>query len=295
LPRGIRHGLRFEVHLSLAEWRHEEVILSFTASESDIAAATAYEELHVPALFRQWAPQVVETAQISPGERVLDVACGTGVLAREAARHGGAEGFVAGVDVNPGMLEVAARRTPGIEWRVAPATSLPYEADSFDAVISQFGLMFFQDPSAALREMMRVLTPGGRVAVAVWASLDESEAYPIEVALLERLAGQPAADALRAPFAFGDPDGLIELFEDAGVSSVAVATRHGRARFPSIRTMVEADLRGWLPVMGVDLDENVIERILDEAEQDLRQYVTPEGTVEFDSPAHIISGRKPQR
>ena len=120
------------------------------------------------------------------------------VLAREAALRLGNEGLVAGLDVSPGMLAVAKRLAPTIEWREGAAESLPYEAESFDAVVSQFGMMFFQDRGTALREMMRVLAPGGRMAVAVWESLDKSEAYPREVALLERLAGQRAADALRA-------------------------------------------------------------------------------------------------
>lgn len=275
------------------EERFEEDRIRITATDQEIAAATAYEELHVPALFLQWAPRVIEAAQIRPGQRVLDVACGTGVLAREAGRHSGTDGFVAAVDISPGMLAVASRQAPEIEWRIAPADSLPFDDDSFDAVISQFGLMFFQDRPAALREMMRVLAPGGRCAAAVWASLDESEAYPIEVALLERLAGRKAADALRAPFVLGNVDELGGLFEDSGVASVGVTTHYGRARFPDIRTMVEADLRGWLPVMGVVLTEEEIVHILEEAEHDLGVYVTPEGTVEFDSPAHIVTGHKP--
>ena len=114
--------------------------------------------------------------------------------------------------------------------------------------------------------MLRVLTPGGTVAVAVWDLLENSAAYPIEVELLERLAGQRAADALRAPFVLGDPEELTTLFESAGVASVAITTRTGTARFPSIRSMVEADLRGWLPVMGVALKEAQIQRVLVEAE-----------------------------
>ncbi len=269
--------------------------MGITATDEETTAAEAYEELHVPALFRQWAPRVIEAAQIQSGDRVLDVACGTGVLAREATRNSGAEGYVAAVDISPGMLAVASRRTPEIEWRLSPAESLPFDDDSFDAVISQFGLMFFEDRSAAIREMMRVLAPGGRVAAAVWASLEDSEAYAIEVALLERLAGRQAANALRAPFVLGDVEHLGGLFEDSGVASAAVTTHHGRARFPDIRTMVEADLRGWLPVMGVVLCEEEIERILKEAEHDLRTFVTANGTVEFDSPAHIVTGYKPQR
>ena len=266
--------------------------MRINASEGEIAAATAYENLHVPALFRQWAPRVVDAARIEADDRVLDVACGTGVLAREAASILGDDGFVAGLDPAPGMLAVASQLAPLIEWQEGTAESLPYATGSFDVVISQFGLMFFQDREAALREMLRVLAPGGRMAVAVWDSLENSEAYPTEVALLDRIAGQAAADALRAPFVLGNRQELAGLFEDAGVASVEIATHHGTARFPSIRTMVEADLRGWLPVMGVALSEEQIERILKEAEQALSEYVTEDGAVEFDSPAHIVTGRK---
>ena len=209
-----------------------------------------------------------------------------------AALHVGDSGFVEGLDAAPGMLAVANRLAPTIEWREGVAESLPYESESFDAVISQFGLMFFQDRAVALSEMMRVLAPGGRVSVAVWESLENSEAYPKEVSLLERLAGEPAANALRAPFVMGDKSELTTLFENAGFTSVEIATHHGTARFPSIRIMVEADLRGWLPVMGVVLSEDKIESILSEAEGALNQYVTSRGTVEFDSPAHIVSGQK---
>lgn len=259
------------------------------ASEAEIAAATAYEDLHVPALFRQWAPRLVEAARIQPGDRVLDVACGTGVLAREALNYVGHNGVVAGLDPTPGMLSVASRLAPGIQWRRGVAESLPYEADSFDAVVSQFGLMFFRDRTEALSEMLRVLAPGGRLAVAVWESLDNSEAYPDEVALLERIGGREAADALRAPFALGDRQELVQLFASAGAHDVSVTTRRGTARFPSIRIMVEADLRGWLPVMGVFLSEDQIEEILTEAEACLARFVTSEGAVAFDAPAHVVT------
>ncbi len=82
------------------------------------------------------------------------------------------------------------------------------------------------------------------------------------------------------------------MFEEAGFTSVEIATHHGTAKFPSIRTMVEADLRGWLPVMGVLLPEEQIDTILNEAEEALSQYVTPDGSVQFDSPAHIVTGQK---
>jgi ubiquinone/menaquinone biosynthesis C-methylase UbiE len=266
--------------------------VNITATEKEIAAARAYEDLHVPALFQQWAPRVVAAAGIRPEHRVLDIACGTGVLAREVSSHLASDGFVAGIDAARGMLAVANELAPSIEWKEGIAESLPYTDDSFDVVVSQFGLMFFRDRQAALREILRVLVPGCRMAVAVWGSLENSKAYSIEVALLERLAGREAADALRAPFVLGDRAKLAKLFRDAGVASVEVTTHHGMARFPSIRTMVEADLRGWLPVMGVDLAEDQIESILEEAERALARFVTAERTVEFDAPGHIVTGQK---
>ncbi len=261
-------------------------------TEEQVAAAQAYEDLHVPALFQQWVEPLLDAARIKPGQRVLDVACGTGVLARAAALRVGPEGSVAGVDVGAGMLAVAKCLEPTVQWRQGNAESLAYADESFDAVVSQFGLMFFADRHSALREMLRVLIPGGTLAVAVWDSLENSAAYPIEVALLEHIAGTAAADALRAPFVLGEQNLLLSLFEDAGAESVSITSRSGTARFPSVRTMVEADLRGWLPVMGVELSEDTVQCILEQAETALREYVTPSGQVVFDSPVHIITGSK---
>jgi SAM-dependent methyltransferase len=260
--------------------------------QAQIEAANAYEALFVPALFGQWAPKVVEAAQIQPGQRVLDVACGTGVLAREVASRAGSTGYVAGLDPNPGMLAVAKQLTPGGDWKEGLAESLPFADHSFDAVVSQFGFMFFTDRRQALREMVRVLVPGGRLAVAVWDSLDNIPAYAAEVTLVERIAGPPAAHALRAPFVLGDRRELEVLFRDAGVGSVEIATHRGTARFPSIQSMVEADLRGWLPVMGVMLPEEQINRILEEADQALGPYVSEQAPAMFEVSAHIVTAAK---
>ena len=261
-------------------------------SQAALDAAGAYDALMVPALFGPWAPVVADAGRIAEGERVLDVACGTGVLAREVAQRVGEEGFVAGVDANEGMLALAGRLSPDIEWRHGRAESLPYPDQSFDAVVSQFGLMFFADRIAALREALRVLEDGGRLAFAVFDAIEGIPAYAAELALLQRIGGVAAAEALRAPFALGDPRRLARLLEEAGAAAVDVQTKPGRARFPGVRIMVEADLRGWLPVMGVDLDEPTIERILGEAEAVLEPYVTPGGEVEFDIAAHIVTGER---
>lgn len=260
--------------------------------QAQIDAARAYEALFVPALFAQWAPKVADAARIQPGQRVLDVACGTGVLAREVRSRTGSHGRVVGIDANAGMIAAAEQFAPGIEWRVGVAESLPSPDESFDAVVSQFGLMFFSDPRQALREMLRVLAPGGRLAVAVWDALDNMPAYAAEVSLLERTAGRHAADALRAPFVLGDRQDLVALFSEAGVAAADITTHHGTARFPSIRTMVEADLRGWLPVMGVNLTEDRIGHILQDADQALGSWAAADGLATFHLSAHLVAAQK---
>lgn len=266
--------------------------MSESTPGSGIEAAEAYESLFVSGLFGEWAPRVAEAAGVGPGERVLDVACGTGVLAREVARRVGEEGLVAGVDPGPGMLAVARKLSPSVRWKEGTAESLPFPDDSFDVVVSQFGLMFFQDRGRAAGEMLRVLRTGGRVAVCVWNGLEANPAYAAVVALLEKTAGEAAADGLRAPFVLGDRDSLAALFSEAGAHGTEVWTHAGTGRFPSIRAMVEADIRGWLPLVGVVLPEDVIGRVLDEAEAILAPYVTPEGTVEFPTSAHVVTAQK---
>ena len=231
---------------------------------------------------------MLDLAAPRPGDRVLDVACGTGVLARAASRRVGERGSVTGLDPNPGMLSVARDLAPEVDWQEGVAENLPFADESFDVVVSQFGLMFFTDRTTALAEMRRVLAPGGRLAVAVWDALDNSPAYSLEVELLERRAGSAAADALRAPFVLGDVTELKALFATAGLAGARVVTETGAARFPSIRVQVEADLRGWLPAMGVQLTEDVIETVLRDAEEVLAPFLRPDGEVVFASPAHIV-------
>jgi SAM-dependent methyltransferase len=259
---------------------------------AQIAAASAYEELFVPALFQQWTHLLIQAAGLEPGSHVLDVACGTGVLARDALSTVGPSGSVSGTDPNPGMLEVARHLAPEVDWKRGTAEALPFPGESFDCVISQFGLMFFSDHVASVREMLRVLVSGGRLVLSVWDTLERSPAFADEVSLLERTAGTDAANALRAPFVLGNKDDLVQIANQAGVSSVAVNTHQGTARFPSIRSLVEADLRGWLPVMDIHLQEEEIQRILAEAEGALSEHVNTQGEAVFQVSAHILSGTK---
>jgi ubiquinone/menaquinone biosynthesis C-methylase UbiE len=266
--------------------------MSDPTMQDQIEAAGAYEALFVPALFRQFAPKVLDAARVGTGDRVLDVACGTGVLAREALRRVGSSGLVVGLDAAPGMIEVARQIEPAVEWREGKAELLPLNDESFDAVVSQFGLMFFKDPRRAIREMLRVLTSRGRLAVAVWDSLNNIPAYAAEDELLRETLGQEATDALRAPFTLGDRDELGKLFSEAGAHAVEVSTHSGTALFPNIRTMVEADLRGWLPLMGFNLSDEQMSQTLEQAEAALAAYASSDGQVRFHLSAHIVTGTK---
>ena len=258
-----------------------------------IAGAVAYEQLLVPALFQQWTPRLIAAADVHAGDLVLDVACGTGVLARAAAARVTRSGFVTGLDPSPGMLTIAARLAPEIDWREGVAESLPFADQSFDVVVSQFGLMFFADRRQAIRDMLRVLRSGGRMAVAVWDGLEQIPAYAAEVAVVERVAGGRSADALRAPFALGDGKELAALFAGAGAQWVTVTTHHGTAQFPTLRSMVEADILGWLPLMAAPLTDDQSRQVLKDADDALRSYVTREGKLAFPISAHIVAGTKP--
>ena len=266
--------------------------MNVSSLNQQIAAARAYESLHVPALFGEWADPVLDAAGVGRGHRVLDVACGTGILARTARKRVG-DGEVSGVDPSPGMLAVAHELDPGTSWWLGRAEELPFPDDIFDAVVCQFGMMFFSDRVQAVQEMVRVLRPGGRLAVAVWDALDRSPAYSRAVALLDREAGPRAADALRAPFVLGDASGLARVFREAGVPEPRIETRTGTARFPGIRPMMEADLRGWLPAMGVELPEDRIQVILAAAQRELGEFALPSGEMRFPAPGHIASARIP--
>ena len=288
-----------------SEWRHNSLqrrcdVMLTPADHEDAAiergqvtrsAAEVYEEFFVPALFEEWAPRVAAAAGIRPGHRVLDVACGTGVLAREAARRAAPGGKVEGLDRNPGMLAVARRQAPEIAWREGLAEALPYEAGAFDAVVSQFGLMFFEDRRRALEEMLRVLRPGGRLAVAVWDRLETSPGYAAMTALLQRLFGEDVAAALRAPFVLGDPGELRSLFAAAGMPDVRVVTEGGAARFPSIESWVHTDVKGW--TLADLIDDAQYQELLRAAKAELKRFAAVDGTVAFASPAHIVSATKP--
>lgn len=167
----------------------------------------------VPAVFGVWAPILVELAQPRPGDRIVDVACGAGIVARIAAARVGPTGALVGVDLNPGMLSVArsvvstdSLSGAPLQWQEASADKLPFPDGSFDIVYCQLGLQFFADRAAALREMRRVLGAEGRLALMVWRGIHESPGFAMLAEALERHVGKAAATIMRAPFGLSNAE-----------------------------------------------------------------------------------------
>ena len=253
----------------------------------DASAAEVYERFFLPALFKQWPPHVIRRSGMAAGDRVLDVACGTGVLARAAQKHVGRLGAVVGLDRNDAMLAVAARKAPEIEWRKGRAESLPFDDASFDCVVSEFGLMFFEDRRAAVAEMLRVLRPGKRAVVAVWASIDESPGYAALARLLAKLFGMEVARELEAPFCLGEPALLRDIFARADGTEPALETVAGECRFPSLDSWITTEIKGW--TLAGRLADEAFERLQREARSALSEYVRPDGSVAFDAPARLVT------
>lgn len=252
--------------------------------------AEVYDQQFVPALFRHWGPVMCDAARIRRGQRVLDVACGTGALTVAVAERVAPGGAATGLDANPEMLAVARRKPSNIEWRDGRAESLPFADASFDAVVSQFGLMFFDDRVAALCEMRRVLRPGGRLAVAVCDALANSPGYAALAALLERLFGKRVADAFRAPFVLGDVSTLRALCTDAGIAAMSVTQHQGTVRFASIDALVSTE-RACAWTLGGLLDDEQFERLRRESQSVFRPFVDRGGMVAFAMPALVITAR----
>lgn len=191
-----------------------------------------YERYFVPAIGRPVARDLIDLAALAPGERVLDVACGTGIVARLAREEVGAGGSVAGLDPNPGMLAVAreAAAGTGIEWHQASAESMPLADASFDVVLSQMGLQFVPDRAAAVDEVARVLAPGGRVALNVVGPRPE-----VMTVLAEALATHVSPDAskfVNVVFSLHERDEIEGLLAGAGLRDVTVTSRTKRLELP---------------------------------------------------------------
>ena len=259
--------------------------------------AEVYESFLVPHLFTPWARDLVARAEPKPGERVLDVACGTGIVVREVLPVVDLNGRVAGVDFSPEMLAVARTRVPGeapVEWYEASAEALPLSDAAFDLVLCQQGLQFFPDKPAAIREFRRVLAPGGRVALSVWRTLEHN---PVHEAINEAVVRHLGTPTLAASFSGNAPE-LGALLSGTGFDDVAIEPVTMTLRFPSADRFVRLSALAGAAVAPVmaELDEaeraTLVEAIQRDVGATLQRYIR-DYEITFPMAAYVATAHVP--
>ena len=259
-------------------------------------AAEMYERYLVPALFRPWAPALIAAGALQPGDRVLDVACGTGIVARLVAEQVEAEGSVVGLDLNAGMLAVARSLSQAaglaVEWQEGNATSLPFSDATFDVVLCQQGVQFFPDRPLALKEMHRVLVPGGRLALNIWRSIEHSPGYVVLVEALEQHVGKASATVMRAPFSLPEAWEVQSLLTEAGFHGIDIRVREGRVHFASPEEFVRGTVAAT-PLAGLvaQTGEDVRAALLREVRTRLHPYVQSCGLA-FPIQTHLVTAHR---
>ncbi|WP_458189149.1 class I SAM-dependent methyltransferase [Haladaptatus sp. NG-WS-4] len=260
------------------------------------SSAEAYERYLVPGMFAPWADELVERAGLEPGDSALDVGCGTGIVARRAARTVASDGSVVGLDPNMGMLEVAEATSSdedtAIEWREGDAADLPFSDETFDVVFCQQVLQFVPNPSTALQEIHRVLVPDGRLAVSVWRPIEFNYSYVVMADVLERHVGEEAAAMMRSPFPSWRMDELRDLVRDAGYHDVVITIGIEPMQYPSPEEFVRREAASS-PLAGPlgGLERDVREALVRDVEKTLREYTDDDGIV-FPMEAHVVVARR---
>jgi SAM-dependent methyltransferase len=244
------------------------------------AGPRAYQRHLVPAIFTACADHLLDLAAVGPGDRVVDVACGTGIVARRAAARVGPVGAVTGVDVNDEMIAVAREADPdGVaRWERADAAALPVPDGDADVVLCQHGMQYLPDRPAALAEARRALRPGGRLGVAVWRSIEHQPGFAALADALERVAGPAAGDIMRTPFGGPDPDTLRLLMAGAGFADPHTRIGVITVRFPSPREFLvrQVSASPLVGVVGV-LPAERLAALEEEVERALAPFVDDDG------------------
>jgi len=258
-------------------------------------AAELYERYVARYFFAPWASLLVDLANLVAGERVLDVACGTGIVARVAAKRVGPAGRVVGVDLNQNMIAVArslpAANNLPIEWLERSALDLHLKKASFDAVLCQQGLQFFPDKAVALKEMRRVLDRGGRLALSVWES-NSPGPYTIAVttALLQFM-GHKIADRISAAWKTPSADELRRLATEANFSAVEVSVKRTNIHLPHIGTYVLNHLSATPIAADIDaVDAEVRRKIAASVVEQLHCYADGDG-ITYPQETNVLAAR----
>ena len=252
-----------------------------------------YQNGLVPSIFGPWSTATLELAVPQPGDKVLDIACGTGIVARLAAQFVGRTGHVVGLDANPGMIEVARSlpSPPGltIEWREGNALALPFSEPKFNIVFCQGGLQFMPERLTALQEMWRVLLPGGRLAILVFQEIQFTPGFAVVVDALESFAGAHAAEFLSTPFVLSDAEELRSLLVEAGFHQIVIRPEIKIIHFPSPEKFVHCLIMG--SPRGSQIDEQSLAKIISQTSARLQSY-TRQGELFFPMRAHLASARR---
>ncbi len=263
------------------------------------SSAEIYESFMLPYRFRPWAGELLDRVDLRPGIRMLDVACGTGIVARTAAQRLDGGGEFVGIDMNPAMIEVAAHaaadESVAIEWQVGKAETLPFPDRSFDLVTIQQGLQFFPDKLAALQECFRVLVPGGKLAVGVWSSLEKQGLQKNYAEAIERITG---AASMHAPYGAIPEATLRSLLADSGFSDITIEEVTIKVTFDDpdafVGLMVEGTSAG-VPAMHGRSDEER-KALSDAVTREMADAVarsTVDGVLVSSSTAFIALGTRP--
>jgi ubiquinone/menaquinone biosynthesis C-methylase UbiE len=255
------------------------------------SAPELYQRYLVPAVTLPWAEVLVGRVGLAPGNSVLDVACGTGVVAQIAAAHVGPGGRVVGLDVNAGMLDVArATETqpdgPSVEWVEGSALALPFADGEFDIALCQLGLQFFEDRLGALREMQRVLSDSGRLGASVFTSIDRNPAAHALADALDRELGEGASLAKRSEHSLADSKELRELCAAAGFVRVRVETVTTIIRFPSVAEWVRIQFAATPLASLVRERDDVVLRVAADVGEALASFAHDDGFA-FPQEVHV--------
>lgn len=261
------------------------------------AAAEQYQAVLTPAILGPFARALTRFAALRPGERVLDVGCGTGAAARAAAAVVGPSGHVTGVDVNPGMIDVARSLPPvaaaPIDWRVADATALPLQGRSVDVVLCAQTLQFLPDKEQALSEIRRVLKPGARLALSLWCDLEENPYFHVLTGTISRHLGAQTAAGLGAAFALTATDQIHDLLRRAGFGPLTMAVTRLNLHLPPAVEFIPRHIGATPMAAGFSrAPEPLRQRVVDEVAGHLRQYHL-NGQMQIPFSSHLIMALAP--
>ncbi|MGH2893801.1 MAG: methyltransferase domain-containing protein [Solirubrobacteraceae bacterium] len=227
------------------------------------------------------------------GDRVLDVASGTGVVARAARDRVGPEGRVTGLDINPAMLAVARAESPGVDFVQGSALALPFDDAGFDVVLCQLGLQFFPDRAAALAHMHRVLVDGGRLGVSVFGPIEHNPGTLALAQALDHHLGTGASQTKRAEHVLAYSTLLHKLVSEAGFRDITITTETKLVRFSSAEEWVHIQLTAT-PLASLLAEQlarrGVTERITGSVVDALQRYEV-DGRLEFPQEAHVLLAR----